>query len=623
MANTLSVENLTHNWGDIRLFDSLTFGLEEGDKAALIARNGTGKTTLLNILSGKLLPDGGTVTIRNGIKMVHLTQEPAFDPNLTVMEAVFSSENETIALVRSYEAAVEANNQHEINRLIEQMDLLNAWDYESRVKQVLSTLKISNLNQPVEQLSGGQVKRLALAAALIEEPDFLILDEPTNHLDLDMVDWLEDYLSRNKATLLMVTHDRFFLDRVCNVIYELDNESLYKYQGNYSYYLVKRAERQQQRNLEIEKARNLLRKEQDWMNRMPQARATKAKYRIDAFYELKDIADQKTTDQEMALDIQSKRLGKKVVHLTDVSKAFDGHTLIRNFSHKFVKGERIGIIGKNGVGKSTLLNILTGSLKPDSGTIDMGETVEFGYYRQEGIQLDDNKKLIEVISEISDVIETGDGKSMNAAQFLRYFMFPNEMHYVYVSKLSGGEKKRLYLMTVLMRNPNFLILDEPTNDLDIFTLNILEEYLLQFPGCVLIVSHDRYFLDRLADQMFVFEGDGVIKNFPGNYTRYQDYLKLKASEAAQEEKKNRPAPVVQKSQAPKVRKITYKEKQELKAVEEKMAELEIEKTDLENQLSSGTLLPDKLLSVSNRLGALLAELDGLETRWIELSELPQ
>ncbi|HBX88073.1 MAG TPA: ABC transporter, partial [Marinilabiliaceae bacterium] len=399
MANILSVEGLTHHWGDIRLFDSLYFGLEEGEKAALIARNGTGKTTLLNILAGKLVADEGYFTIRKGIRTGYLTQLPVYSAGQSVMEAVFSGENEMISLVRSYESALESHDQALIAKMIEKMDAANAWDYENRVKQVLSQLKISRLDQPVEQLSGGQQKRVALAAVLVEEPDLLILDEPTNHLDIEMVDWLEEYLGRNKATLLMVTHDRYFLDRVCNSIFEMDNESLYKYNGNYSYFLEKREERINQRNQEIERARNLLRKEQDWMNRMPQARATKAKYRIDAFYELKDVAEQKTEEEGFSLDIKTTRLGSKVLNLEGVSKSFDGNMLVDDFSYKFVKGERIGILGKNGSGKSTLLNILTGALNPDKGVVDAGETLVFGYYRQEGIQLDESKKVIEVITE--------------------------------------------------------------------------------------------------------------------------------------------------------------------------------------------------------------------------------
>lgn len=619
MANILSVEGLTHHWGDIRLFDSLNFGLEEGEKAALIARNGTGKTTLLNILAGKLVADEGSYTIRKGIRTGYLTQLPVYSAGQSVMEAVFSGENEMISLVRTYESALESHDQALIAKMIEKMDSANAWDYENRVKQVLSQLKISRLDQPVEQLSGGQQKRVALAAVLVEEPDLLIMDEPTNHLDIEMVDWLEEYLGRNKATLLMVTHDRYFLDRVCNSIFEMDNESLYKYNGNYSYFLEKREERINQRNQEIERARNLLRKEQDWMNRMPQARATKAKYRIDAFYELKDVAEQKTEEEGFSLDMKTTRLGSKVLNLEGVSKSFDGNMLVDDFSYKFVKGERIGILGKNGSGKSTLLNILTGALNPDKGVVDAGETLVFGYYRQEGIQLDESKKVIEVITEIAEVVTSGSGNSMNAAQFLRYFLFPNEMHYVQVDKLSGGEKKRLYLMTVLMKNPNFLILDEPTNDLDIFTLGVLEEYLAQFQGCVLVVSHDRYFLDRVVDQLFLFQGEGKIKSFPGNYTHYQDFLKNQQKEV--ERKTKKPLAVRQPSGQEKPRRMSFKEKQELEMLEKHIKALEEEKASLEESLNRGSLLPEALMTSSRRLGELLKELDESETRWLELSEI--
>lgn len=620
MANILSVENLTHHWGDIRLFHEISFGLSEGDKAALIARNGTGKTTLLNIIANKLIADSGSVTIRNHIKTTYLTQDPVFDSDLTVIESLFSTENEMVKLVRDYEKAIDQNNQKAIEQFVEKMDQFNAWDYENRVKQILSQLKITHLDQPVSQLSGGQKKRIALAAALISEPDFLILDEPTNHLDLEMIDWLEDYLSRSKATLLMVTHDRFFLDRVCNTIFELDNEALYHYQGNYSYFLEKREERQFQKNQEIERARNLLRKEQEWMNRMPQARATKAKYRIDAFYDLKEVASQKTTQNDLVLDLKATRLGQKVVNLENIAKAYENKTLITNFSYRFLKGDKIGIIGNNGTGKSTLLNIITGTITPDSGWVETGETVTFGYYKQEGMALDESKRVIDVISEIAEVIDTGNGKSMNAAQFLRYFLFPNEMHYVYVNKLSGGEKKRLYLMTVLMKNPNFLILDEPTNDLDIQTLNVLEEYLVIFPGCVLIVSHDRFFLDKVTDTLFIFEEQGKIKHFPGNYSDYHITRKQELSKEAPQTVKT-PAVAKINTEQNKPRKLSFKEKQELQQLENKIADLEKEKATLEEQLASGTLPPDELMKASTRLGNILTDLDICETRWIELSEL--
>lgn len=618
MANILSVENLTHHWGDIRLFNSLTFGLEEGEKAALIARNGTGKTTLLNILAGKQVPDGGTVTIRKGIRTGYLVQDPVFPAGKTVIESLLSGDNELIKAVRDYEEALESNDQALIGKMVEKMDAMGAWDYETRVRQVLDKLKITRLNQPVEQLSGGQQKRLALAAVLLEEPDFIILDEPTNHLDIDMVDWLEDYLSRNRATLLMVTHDRFFLDRVCNVIFEMDDETLYKYTGNYNYFLEKRDERIDQRNQEIDRARNLLRKEQDWMNRQPQARATKAKYRIDAYYELKEVAGQKTREADLSIDIKASRLGTKVLNFDNVSKGFNGKTLIRDFSYKFAKGEKIGILGSNGTGKSTLLNIINGDIKPDTGSIELGETVVVGYYRQEGIKFDENKKVIEVISEIADDIDAGNGRRMDAAQFLRYFLFPNEMHYVPVSKLSGGEKKRLYLMTVLMKNPNFLILDEPTNDLDVYTLGVLEDYLDRFEGCVLAVSHDRYFLDRVVDQMFVFQ-DGFIKVFPGNYSRYHEYIKENAKPAEPKIKK----PVVEKREPSRERqrRLSFKEKKELEELEKRMAALEEEKKALEEMMSSGAMASDELIKASERMGVLLKELDECEMRWLELSEI--
>lgn len=618
MANILSVENLTHHWGDIRLFNSLTFGLEEGEKAALIARNGTGKTTLLNILAGKQVPDGGTVTIRKGIRTGYLVQDPVFPAGKTVIESLLSGDNEFIKAVRVYEEALESNDQALIGKMVEKMDAMGAWDYETRVRQVLDKLKINRLNQPVEQLSGGQQKRLALAAVLLEEPDFIILDEPTNHLDIDMVDWLEDYLSRNRATLLMVTHDRFFLDRVCNVIFEMDDETLYKYTGNYSYFLEKRDERIDQRNQEIDRARNLLRKEQDWMNRQPQARATKAKYRIDAYYELKEVAGQKTREADLSIDIKASRLGTKVLNFDNVSKGFNGKTLIRDFSYKFAKGEKIGILGSNGTGKSTLLNIINGDIKPDTGSIELGETVVVGYYRQEGIKFDENKKVIEVISEIADDIDAGNGRRMDAAQFLRYFLFPNEMHYVPVSKLSGGEKKRLYLMTVLMKTPNFLILDEPTNDLDVYTLGVLEDYLDRFEGCVLAVSHDRYFLDRVVDQMFVFQ-DGFIKVFPGNYSRYHEYIKENAKPAEPKIKK----PVAEKREPSRERqrRLSFKEKKELEELEKRMAALEEEKKALEEMMSSGAMASDELIKASERMGVLLKELDECEMRWLELSEI--
>ncbi|WP_430813063.1 ABC-F family ATP-binding cassette domain-containing protein [Carboxylicivirga sp. RSCT41] len=619
MINYLSVENLTQHWGDIRLFNDISFGLNEGQKVALIARNGAGKTTLLNILGGKIPANEGNITLRNGITMGYLSQDPYLNKEHTVIEEVFNVDNETVQTIKAYEQALEKNDQQALGALIEKMDVLQAWDYEQRIKQILSQLKITRFDQSVSELSGGQQKRVALASILISEPELLILDEPTNHLDLEMVDWLEQYLSKSKATLLMVTHDRYFLDRVCNEIIELADETIYRYQGNYSYFLKKRQERLANKKAEIEKARNLLKTEQEWMNRMPQARATKAKYRIDAFYDLKDKAHQNINEQNLELGIAQARLGKKVINLHGISKAFDDLQLIKDFSYKFAPYEKVGIVGKNGTGKSTFLNILTGALQPDTGEVEKGETVVFGYYRQEGIKIDDNKKVIEVISDIAEDISLGEGKRMSASQFLRYFLFPNEMHYVQVNKLSGGEKKRLLLMTVLIKNPNFLILDEPTNDLDIFTLNVLEDYLANFKGCVIVVSHDRYFLDKVTDHLFAFEGNCRIKDFVGSYS---DYNKQKKQEERQVSKAVKQENVVEKPKpASKQKKLSYKEKRELEQIESELQILEEKKESLQNELNSGSLASEDLVLKSKELNEIMDTLDEKEMRWLELKEI--
>jgi ATP-binding cassette subfamily F protein uup len=620
--NYLSVENLTHHWGDIRLFDNLTFGISEGQKIGLIARNGTGKTTLLNILAHILPAESGTVVYRKGISLGYLPQVPEVNPNNTVIEEIFASDNPQVNTIKAYEKALADGNHDELGYLIEELDKLNAWDFESRIKQILSQLKITNFDQQISQLSGGQKKRVALANILINEPQFLILDEPTNHLDLEMIEWLEGYLERSKATLIMVTHDRYFLDRVCNEIYELADQTIYQYKGNYHYFLEKREERIQTHNAQVEKAKNLLKKEQDWMNRMPQARATKAKYRIDAFYDLKKKAHSGTTEQTMNLDIKAARLGKKIIECHNLHKAFGDLKILDDFNYKFAPGEKVGIIGKNGTGKSTFLNTLTGAIEPDSGHLEHGETVVVGYYRQSGMKINPEKRVLDIIADISEHITLGSGNSMSPAQFLRHFMFPNEMHHVQVDKLSGGEKKRLYLMTVLMKNPNFLILDEPTNDLDIFTLNLLEEYLQNFKGCVLIVTHDRYFMDKIVDHLFVFEGQGIIKDFPGNYSIYHDF-KLEEEKAQKREEKikkepAKPAPVKEKP-----RKLSFKEKRELEALEKEMDELNAEKEAIENELNSGTLDSDTLTEKSKRLGEVMDLLDEKEMRWLELSEIEQ
>ena len=621
MINYLSIESLTHNWGENALFQDLSYGIGEGQKVALIARNGAGKTTLMNIIAGLMQPDKGRIIFRSGIKIGYLPQDPLLNGDQTVLEAVFATNNEVVNTIRRYEDAIEHDNQTELGHLITEMDKLGAWDYEARIKQILNELNITKFEQPIRELSGGQKKRVGLAATLISEPDFIILDEPTNHLDLNMIEWLEEYLNRTKATLLMVTHDRYFLDRVCNEIIELADQTLYTYKGNYSYFLEKREERIAMKNTEIERAKNLLRKEQDWMNRMPQARATKAKYRIDAFYDLKDKASQSTREANLNLDIKSTRLGTKIIEFENINKRFENKIILDDFSYKFSRKEKVGVVGNNGTGKSTFINVLTESIPPDSGTIQVGETIVFGYFRQQGIVFDENKKVIEIISDISESITMGGGNTMNAAAFLRHFLFPNEMHFTDVAKLSGGEKKRLYLMTILMKNPNFLILDEPTNDLDIFTLDVLEEYLLAFEGCLIIVSHDRFFMDKLVDHLFIFEGNGVIKDFPGNYSDFHEYNLAKEKEIKAAVKKDTPIKEKTIIVETKARKLTFNEKREMEMVEKEIKSLEAEKLKLEEAMNSGNLSSEKLVEASTRFSSVIQSLDEKEMRWLELNEI--
>jgi ABC transport system ATP-binding/permease protein len=619
MANFLSVDNLTYHYGELVLFDEISFGVAEGQKVALIARNGAGKSTLFNILTGMFPPQNGDVTFRKGIEVGYLRQDPELNGLNTVMEELFDATSEVIQTIKQYEHAIQHNLMGDLSALTEKMDHLNAWDYESRIKQILSELKIVQFDQLIQELSGGQKKRVALAKVLISEPDFIFLDEPTNHLDLDMIEWLEQYLGKSKSTLLMITHDRYFLDRVCNYILEIDDQSLFQYQGNYKYYLEKREERINQKTQEVEKARNSLRKEQDWMNRMPQARATKAKYRIDAYYDLKDVASQNLEGREMELNITGARLGSKILEIYNLSKAYGDLKLLTDFSYKFIRNEKIGIIGKNGTGKTTFLNMITGQLAPDKGHVEIGETVKWGFYRQQGIEIADDKKVIDVISEIAERIDLGDGNSMSAAQFLRYFLFPNEMHYVLVRKLSGGERKRLHLMTVLMHNPNFLILDEPTNDLDIFTLNVLEDYLRGFKGCVIIVSHDRYFMDKVVDHVFVFKGEGLIKDYPGNYTEYLIARQIEEKTQAKSDVVKKP---VEKKKSD-VRKLSFNDKRELEKIEKEMADLELEKLTIETGLSQGKFSGDELTKKSIRIGEVIALIEDKELRWFELKEIEE
>ena len=519
----LNIDKLTKSFGDLMLFEDITFGIEQGQKIGLIAKNGSGKTTLLNIIAGKEDYDSGSVVFRNDLRVGYLEQSPVYPEGLTVLQACFYSKNETVKLIAEYEQAMSSGDHCNLNDILERMDALKAWDYEQRAKQILGQLKIHNLDQKVESLSGGQLKRVALANVLITDPELIILDEPTNHLDLEMTEWLEGYLSRANISILMVTHDRYFLDRVCNEIIEIDRKQIYQYKGNYNYYLEKRAERVEAQNAEVERANNLLRKELDWMRRQPQARGTKAKYRIDAFYELEKKAKQQREAGQVNLDVKASYIGSKIFEAKHVSKRFDDLKITEDFNYIFARYEKLGIVGNNGTGKSTFIKMLMGEVEPDSGCFDIGETVRFGYYSQEGLQFDEQMKVIDVVQKIAEYIDLGDGRKMSVSQFLNFFLFTPEKQHNYVYKLSGGEKRRLYLCTVLMRNPNFLVLDEPTNDLDIVTLNVLEEYLRSFKGCVIVVSHDRYFMDKVVDHLLVFRGQADIKDFPGNYTQYREW----------------------------------------------------------------------------------------------------
>ncbi len=617
MIPYLQLDNLTKSWGDLPLFKDISFTINQGEKVALIARNGAGKTTLMDIIFGHEVADDGKVIFNNDIRIGYLRQLPELNPDETVLEAAFSSSGETITAVREYESALESHDHKAIERAMDKINHLNCWDFELKIKQILTELKIHDLQQPIRELSGGQKKRVALAHVLIDEPDFLILDEPTNHLDLEMIEWLERTLEKAKCTLLMVTHDRYFLDRVCNEIIEMDDQSLFRYKGNYSYYVEKRSERIQNLNLGIEKARNLFRTELDWLRRMPKARTHKSKYRTENACILKEKASKRIDDTKLELAINSQRLGNKIINLDRLSKSFGEVIILNDFSYKFARYEKIGIVGKNGSGKSTFLNLITGILPADSGKMDVGETVSFGYFRQDGIQFSPDNRVIDIIKEIAEVVEMGDGSKLSASQFLTYFLFPPETQYSLVAKLSGGEKRRLYLCTILMRNPNFLILDEPTNDLDIMTLNVLEEYLKSFTGCTIVVSHDRFFMDKIVDHLFVFEGDGIIKDFPGNYSDYRDWAEEKEKNeqsAVKTEKPIREKPVEEK------KKPSFKEKKELEELELEIGQLEKEKKNLEEELNSGSLTSDALHKKSLRYSELTHKLEEKEFRWLELSE---
>ena len=589
----LDVQQLTKSFGSLVLFENLSFSVAEGQKVGLIAKNGTGKSTLLSILSGKEGYDSGEIIFRRDLKVGMLEQSPAFDPAESVLDACFNHEGDPEKVLKA--------------------------------KQILTQLKIRDLNQPMGQLSGGQQKRVALANVLITDPDLLILDEPTNHLDLEMIEWLEGFLNRGNKTLLMVTHDRFFLDRVCSVILELDDQTIYTYRGNYSYYLEKRQERIDNRRAEIARANNLYRTELEWMRRMPQARGHKARYREEAFYELEKVAKQRIEERQMRLKSRNVYIGSKIFECQYVSKAFDDTVILKDFYYNFSRFEKMGIVGNNGTGKSTFIKMLLGMIPPDTGRFDIGDTVRFGYFSQEGLQFDEQQKVIDVVKDIAEYIDMGGGKHFSASQFLQYFLFTPEQQHNYVYKLSGGERRKLYLCTVLMKNPNFLVLDEPTNDLDIVTLQILEEYLQDFPGCVIVVSHDRYFMDKVVDHLLVFRGNGEIKDFPGNYTQYRQWSALQSQTDSAPKKAKEPATVQEaperKDRQETKRKFTYKEKREFEQLEHDIAVLEEEQRQLEEALCGGTLSVEKITEISKRLPLLKDELDEKSMRWLELSEI--
>ena len=626
MISYLQIDRLTKSFGDLVLFENITFGVAQGQKIGLIAKNGSGKTTLLNIIAGKEDYDSGEVVFRKDLRVGYLEQSPSYPEDLTVLQACFYSTNETVQLIAAYEEALAQEDHARLEELLSRMDSLKAWDYEQRAKQILGELKIHNFNQRIKELSGGQLKRVALANVLITDPELIILDEPTNHLDLEMTEWLEEYLSRSTISILMVTHDRYFLDRVCSEIIEIDRQQIYSYKGNYSYYLEKRQERVEAINADVDRANNLLRKELDWMRRQPQARGTKAKYRIDAYYELEKRAKQQREVGQVNLDVKASYIGSKIFEAVHVSKRFDELKITADYNYIFARYEKLGIVGNNGTGKSTFIKMLMGEVEPDSGHFDVGETVRFGYYSQEGLQFDEQMKVIDVVQSIAEYVDLGNGQKLGVSQFLSYFLFTPDKQHNYVYKLSGGEKRRLYLCTVLMRSPNFLVLDEPTNDLDIVTLNVLEEYLRNFKGCVIIVSHDRYFMDKVVDHLLVFRGQADIKDFPGNYTQYREWKTVqdqleKEAQAALQAKNAAPSPAKSNRVATEQKKkLTFKERKEFEALEAEIPQLEQEKADLEAEMSSGTLSPDDLLAKSQRIAVVMEAIDEKTMRWLELSE---
>ena len=619
--NLLTVENISKSYGELVLFENLSFGINKDQKIALIAKNGTGKTSILNILSGADSPDTGQVSYRKSTRVSFLAQEPVMNPDLTVEETIFASDNEVLQVLSNYEKALEnPEDADAYQNAFEAMDRFQAWDFETQYKQILFKLKLEDLDAKVGKLSGGQKKRLALANALINKPDLLVLDEPTNHLDLEMIEWLEEYFARENMTLFMVTHDRFFLERVCNEIIELDNGVLYPYKGNYSYYLEKKEARLEQETVEQHKTELLFKKELTWMRRQPKARTTKSKSRIDDFNTIKEKASQRRKDHQVQLELNMERMGSKVVEFVKVSKSYPNKPILNKFDYNFNRAERIGIIGKNGTGKSTFLNILAGIDEPDSGKVIVGETIKFGYYTQKGINIKEGQKVIDVIREYGDYIPLMKGKQISAQQLLERFLFDRKKQYDFVDKLSGGERKRLYLCTVLIQNPNFLILDEPTNDLDIVTLNVLESFLLDFQGCLMVVSHDRYFMDKIVDHLFVFKGDGVVEDFPGNYSDYRAYEDSQVTEKRQQKEEMDTTKTTWKKTET-TNKLSYNDQKEYKQLDRDIKKMESKKEELQAKFTDASLSGDEIAALSIELGELSDTIDAKTERWFELSAL--
>jgi ATP-binding cassette subfamily F protein uup len=623
MISYLQADNISRRIGDNLLFEKISFNINKDDKVALIAVNGAGKSSMLDILAGKENPDKGSLSLKRDLHISYLQQSPVLNDSNKIIDELFSTDSELVRVIREYEECVISGSPEMLQHMIQKMDDHKAWDYEVVVKQILFKLKLSDLNAMIGTLSGGQKKRVALAKVLVEDADLLILDEPTNHLDLDMIEWLEEYLIKSNKTFLMVTHDRYFLDRVCNVILELSDNELYRYEGNYEYFLEKKQSREYSERMNSEKARNLLKTELDWMRRMPKARRHKAKSRIESFYDLKERAAIRPEDKSININVNISRMGSKILEIKNVSKSFGDKVILKNFTYLFNRLEKAGLIGRNGTGKTTLLNIITGLVEPDKGTVERGETIVFGYYRQQGIEFEDDMTVIDAVKNIAEKVTISDGNVLSITQFMNYFLFPPEKQRTLIRKLSGGEKRRLYLLTVLMKNPNFLILDEPTNDLDILTLNVLEEYLAGFRGCVIVVSHDRYFMDKVVDHIFEYKGDGVVKDFPGNYTQLREKQRENEKQSSLVKSSKYPEPVKQPETVSKKEKkqgLTFKEKKEFEVLSAEIENLESEKKLIESEMSQGSINNEELLSKSKRHGEIVKLLDDKEFRWLELSE---